>query len=128
MEAISALRKAIEAGHQELEEATQRVESLESKLDYQEQQKINPGPPRFQAEQPGKDKQMIMFDEDCDIKVTDCQVQEMKNALAIILGNAELLMRLGNLAEQDKEGLRGIEKAVWGINNILSQEEKENEA
>lgn len=49
------------------------------------------------------------------------RIAEIRNALAVILGNTELLLRQEErLSEEGKERLEEIKKQVWRINELLS--------
>lgn len=129
MKEITALREAIGMAHDDLEKKREEVEILESKLDYVLEENNPEAARQAYLKQPPGENQMILFDdEDCSITLEDCKVTESKNCLAIILGNAQLVLRSENLAEEEKEELRQIEKAVWRINDILSQEKNGNES
>lgn len=130
MEELQVLEAKLTKAHQQLEDATNFVERLEGRKDYvlQEQDKIKEGYPELRPGSP-KEQQMILFDDvNCNKIFSDGQVQEIKNCLAIILGNAQLVLRSENLAEEDRERLKQIEKQVWRIDGILSKKEKDNES
>ena len=48
-------------------------------------------------------------------------VAEVKNCLAIILGNAQLILRSANLTEAEKEELGQIKKTIWRIDGLLEK-------
>ena len=127
MEELQTLEAKLIKTHQQLEDATNYVERLEGRKDYVlSKHKINPGLPRFEAEQPRKKQQMILFDDgNCSKTFSDGQVQEIKNALTIICLNGDLLLgQEEGLSTEDKEKVEIIRRQVWRIDGILSQKEK----
>jgi len=65
----------------------------------------------------GSDK-MIQFADDDDSKIT----AEVKNCLAMILGNAELLLRQEkNITPEGREKLEEIKSQVWRIDSIMDK-------
>ena len=127
MEELQALEAKLIRAHQQLEDATNYVERLEGRKDYVlSKHKINPGLPRFEAEQPRKEQQIILFDDgNCSKTFSDGQVQEIKNALTIICLNGDLLLsQKEGLSAEGKERVEIIKRQVWRIDGILSQKEK----
>jgi len=67
---------------------------MEARKDYLLRDRIPQAPKTAETQEARKDTHIILFnDEDCSQKFANGQVQEVRNALAIILRNAELLFR-----------------------------------
>jgi len=64
---------------------------------------------------------MILFEEDSSkkLEVSQDRILTIKNALTIIIGEAEILLRNENLSEEGEKQLAEVKSQAWRINDLL---------
>lgn len=63
------------------------------------------------------DQNRLAFEDAAEIK----QATEINNALAVILGNAQLLLLKSNVAPEDKAKLKAIEQSSFRIQGLVER-------
>jgi nitrogen-specific signal transduction histidine kinase len=63
------------------------------------------------------DQNSLSFEESAEIK----QAAEINNALAVILGNAQLLLLKNTVAPEDRGKLKAIEKSSFRIQGLVER-------
>ena len=73
--------------------------------------------PRDPAKEQGMDHITLLFEKSLDLK----QAAEINNALAVILGNAQLLLLKNAVAPEDRAKLKAIEQSSFRIQRLVKR-------